>query len=66
MSTTISKILLNSERDDAKLVLKWADQSASNGGSFSVVNSYEAGSWISTVTINWPAGVATPNATRKP
>lgn len=65
MTTTVSRILLNSEREDAKLVLKWADHSASHGGSFSVVNSYEGGSWISTVTINWPADVAVPEAARK-
>lgn len=56
MIATVSKILLNSERDDAKLVIKWADHCAKNGGSFSVVNTYEVGAWISIVTINWPDG----------
>jgi len=57
MSQTTSRVLMNSDREDAKLVLKWADRAAANGGSFSVVNSYVSseGAWMSTFVINWPA-----------
>ena len=55
--TTTSRFLLNSDRADAKLVLKWADWAAANGGSFSVHNAYTEGNWYSTVVINWPAGI---------
>lgn len=54
MTTTVNRLLLNSAREDAKLVLKWADLAASRGGSFSVVNEYSDGNWVSIVTINWP------------
>lgn len=56
MTTTVSKLLLNSDRPEAKLVHKWADWAAANGGSFSAVNAFEGGHWITTITINWPEG----------
>ena len=66
MTTTVSRFLLGSERDDAKLVLKWADECAKHGGSFSVRNAYEEGTYYSTVTINWPEGMKVPEATGEP
>ena len=56
--TTVSRILLNSDRSDARLVLKWADIAAANGESFSVVNAWIDSNWYSTVTINWPNDTA--------
>lgn len=53
-TTTVNRILLNSDREDAKIVRKWADQAAAAGGSFSVKNAYEDGAWYSTIVINWP------------
>lgn len=55
MTTTISRILLNSTRADAALVLKWAHIAAENGGSFSVKNEWVDSNWYSTITINWPS-----------
>lgn len=61
--TTTSRILLNSDRADAKLVLKWADLAAENGGTFSVTNAWTEGNWHSTVVINWPDSIAIPKQT---
>jgi hypothetical protein len=58
--TTTSRFLLNSQREDAKLVLKWADWAAANGGSFSVINEWRESNWFSTIVINWPDGVDPP------
>ena len=58
-TTTVSRFLLNSQREDAKLVLRWAEIAAANGGSFSVKNEWitSESNWFTTVTINWPDGV---------
>lgn len=55
---TTSRVLLNSARDDAKMVLKWADLAAAQGGSFSVVNEYRGDDWYSVIVINWPDGAS--------
>lgn len=54
MTTTVNRILLGSTRDDAKLVIHWANEAAVRGGSFTVENKYD-GNWFSVITINWPS-----------
>lgn len=54
MTTTTSRFLLNSDREDAKLILKYAAWAADNGGSFSVTNEFRDSNWYTTVVINWP------------
>lgn len=60
ITTTVSRLLLNSDRADAKLVLNWANKAAEAGGSFQVVNVWSEGNWMSVVTIHWPEGTEVP------
>lgn len=57
MTTTTSRFLLNSSREDAKLVLRCAEWAAMSGGSFAVTNEYTEREWYTTVVINWPEGL---------
>lgn len=55
-TTTKNRLLLNSDRHDAKMVLKWAEWAAANGGSFEVRNLFTDSNWFSDITIHWPEG----------
>lgn len=58
---TCSRILLNSDRADAKLLLEKARWAAENGGRFEIVNCWEESQWWSKVTIWWPVGQSQEN-----
>lgn len=51
---TTSRVLLNSERGDAKLLIESAKWAAGNGGRFQIWNCYEDSNWYTKVTIWWP------------
>lgn len=50
--TTTHTVLLSSENETAKLVLKWAQEASSKGGSFFISVTLPSG--YSEITINWP------------
>ena len=52
---TTSRVLLNSDRADAKLLLEKAKWAAEHGGRFEIVNLFEDSNWYTKVTIWWPA-----------
>lgn len=51
---TTSRVLLNSDRADAKLLLEKAKWAAEQGGKFEIINTYEDSNWYTKVTIWWP------------
>lgn len=51
---TTSRVLLNSDRPDAKLLLEKAKWAAEHGGRFEIDNIYEDSNWYTKVTIWWP------------
>lgn len=67
MTTTVSRILYSSAAEAAnkEMLLKWCDDAAANGGSFSIETKYTT-DWHTTYTINWPEGRTPPNPTKGP
>lgn len=55
MRTTVSSILYN-DRDgpQAKLLEKWCEEAAKEGGSFSIADERRETQWYRVYTINWP------------
>lgn len=67
MTTTVSQIKFGSasEAGNKELLLKWCDDAAANGGSFSIETKY-TGDWYTTYTINWPDGCTPTTPTKGP
>jgi len=59
MTTTTSRVLMsgNTADPERELLRKWCDHAASNGGSFSISQSWTENQWYTTYIINWPNGM---------
>lgn len=53
MTTTVSKVLKNADDAAHDLLKHWCDETAGNGGTFSIEHKY-IDAWYTIYTINWP------------
>lgn len=55
MTITVSRILFGDRNvAERKLIMKWCEEAAENGGSFSIDEEYRSNQWYQIFTINWP------------
>jgi hypothetical protein len=55
LTITVSRILFGDRNvAERKLIMKWCEEAAENGGSFSIDEEYRSNQWYQIFTINWP------------
>ena len=64
MTTTISRVLYSYNESTHALLRKWCEQCASDGGSFSIDNTFDS-SWFTVYTIKWPDTSSIPSEAMK-